>query len=203
MKPTITAPLLSIPLLLLTASGSWAEQSPLPTPVSEPATTAAPAAAPATNTPAEATANAAPASAAEPAAPEPAAAPTSLSADQIARRPPSEWNALIDQRERDLERMRQSQYPRWPSAFGPEMNARSQQIENQIQDRMQQLQRRLDAQRYRYQSPWDRASSDWWDYQRSLSRLQSLRTQEYLDQMMQRGMAPNHGYPSYPGARGW
>ena len=67
-----------------------------------------------------------------------------------------------------------------------------------MEQRMQQLQRNIAAQRNRYQSPWDRASSNWWDFQRSQSRLQSLQTREYLDRMMQRGMRSG---PYYPGGR--
>ena len=228
MKPTITVPLLSIPLLLLATGSSWAQQSPAPVPVTEPVTTTAPAPAAAeTTAAAELPADATPVAAAEPAATPPEAsdkatatatvaatpaaattAPTSLSADEIARRHPSEWNALIDQREREMERMRQSSYPTWPSPYDRGIDHRSQQMQNQIQGRVEQLQRRIDSERYRYQSPWDRASSDWWDHQRSQSRLQSLRTQEYLDQMMQRGMGPNQGGPNpgyrgYRGPRGW
>lgn len=222
MKPTNTASLFSIPLLLLATSGNWAQQNPAPVPVTEPATAiAAVAATPApitAETPAAVEASAKAPSAVEPGStPAPAndkatttptvtttpASPASLSADEIARRPPSEWNALIDQREREMERMRQSRYPTWPSPYSGQMDACSQQMEQQIQGRMEQLQRRLDAQRYRYQSPWDRASSDWWDFQRSQSRRQSLRTQEYLDRMMQRGMGPNQGYPAYRRPRRW
>ena len=224
MRPTITVPLLSIPLLLLATGSSWAQQSPAPVPVTEPVTASTPAPAPAeTTAPAELPTDTTPVAAPEPAAtpseasdkaaatPTPAAATTtatSLSADEIARRHPSEWNALIDQREREMARMRQSSYPTWPSPYSGGIDRRSQQMQNQIQGRVEQLQRRIDSERYRYQSPWDRASSDWWDYQRSQSRLESLRTQEYIDQMIQRGMGPNpggpnQGYRGYRRPRGW
>ena len=221
MKPTITVPLLSISLLLTASTGTWAQQ-PTTAAVAEPAATA-PAA---TTTPTEPAAPApvapAPAEAVAPAeAPEPEAkaaaasddaaakpavvtpAPTSLTADEIARHHPSEWEALIDQRERDLQRQRQNSYMTWPSPYGGQMDGMTRRMEDQMASRMQQLQRRMDFQRNRYQSPWDRASSDRWDYQRSQSRLQSLRTQEYLDRMIERGMGPNRGYQGYRGPRGW
>jgi len=200
MKPIVSVPLFSIPLLLIAATGSWAQAVP-PTPaaVSEPVAAVAPVAEPAT----EATPAAVPAAAANKPAAVPSAAPASLSADAIARRPPSEWNALIDQREQEMQRLRQSSYQTWPSPYGSQMDMLSRRMENQMQGRMQQLQRRIDADRGRYQSPRDRASSDWWDYRRSQSRLQSLRTQEYLDRMIQRGMGPNRGYRGFPRAPGW
>jgi len=127
------------------------------------------------------------------------ATPTSLSAAEIARRPPAEWDALIDQRERELDRLNQSRYPSWPSPTSAWMDAQTDRMEARMQQRVQQLQRSIAVQRNRYQSPWDRASSDWWDYQRSRSRLQSLQTREYMDRMMQRGLRSS---PYAPGARG-
>lgn len=132
-----------------------------------------------------------PAPASEEAGAPPAATNAPLAAAEIMRRPPSEWDALIEQKEAALRAQRQAAYPPrspWADPYGQWMSSRIDAMERRMDAQYRQLQRQVDSQRHRVAPPWTSPGYAWSDYQRKLSRLQSLAEQERYERMMQQYM---------------
>lgn len=121
-----------------------------------------------------------------------AAAPaTSLTVAEIMRRPASEWDALIEQKAAELQAQREAAFPTrspWEDPYGRWMSSRVDAMEQRMEARYQKLQRRVDSWQRLYAPAWMSPGYAWSDYQRKLSRLQSLAEQERYEKMMQRYM---------------
>jgi hypothetical protein len=140
----------------------------------------------------------------------PAAAPAEaaggLSVAEILARPPSEWDDLIEQKVEELAKQREASFPTiripWADPYDRMIEARMNRMEQRMEAQYRQLRKRVNRQQ-RMMSPMAGPGAQWSDYQRNLSRLQSLAEQERYNKMMQRNMRrmpsyPNYRAPAYP-----